>query len=47
MFKGRLIKLMWTGFLPRADIALEFLSGVQGPGDGSDDLQEELDEESK
>ena len=47
-FEGWLIKSMWTGLLPRGDIALEFLSGgVQGPGDSSDDLQEELDEESK
>ena len=39
---------MWTGVPPGVDGALESLSGgVLGPGDGGDDLREELDEESE
>ena len=43
-----LIKSMWTGVLLGVGGALESLSGgVFGPGDGGNDLQEELDEESE
>ena len=43
-----LVKLMWMSLPPGVNGALKSSSGgILGPGDGGDDSQEELDEESK
>ena len=43
-----LVKSMWTGLPPGVDGTPEAPSGgVLGPGDGGDNLREELDEESE
>ena len=48
MSEAGLVKLMWTSLPPSVDGALKSSSGgVLGPGDGGDDSQEELDEESE